>query len=80
MPLKESLCLNNPTIIKKLLISFLIHKFSTFSLCFVGKAELRANIVNGLNCLLNKNLIKIIISTMVDINDLLGTYEQIADH
>lgn len=46
----------------------------------MGKAELRANVIRGLNYLLNKNLIKIIISTMVDINDLLGTYEQIADH
>lgn len=35
--------------------------------------------IKALSYFLNLNLVKILISTMVDINDLLGAYEQIAE-
>jgi hypothetical protein len=67
-----------PTLIKIVIQSYLVYKYSTFSLCLVGESEARVSVIKALGYLLSKNIVSILISTMLDINDLLGTYEQIS--
>ena len=77
LPLRESFNIQTAALIKARLTAYLVYKFSSFSLCLLGEARVRQNLVQSLNYLLKKNLVKILISTMIDINDLMGTYEQI---
>ncbi len=56
----------------------MIYRYSKFSICLIGDSKLRMNLTKALSYLLSKNLSKILISTMVDIGDLLGAYEQIS--
>lgn len=78
LPLKKSLGITSPTLIKALIQSFLIYKYSKYNLCLTGNNKTRANLTKALAYLLQSNYIKILISTMIDINDLLGTYEQVS--
>lgn len=52
----------------------MILNLSKFSVCLVGHSIKRDNIVDGLSAIYGKKVIKIILSTMTDMNDLLGSY------
>jgi hypothetical protein len=67
-------------LIKSVITLYLIYKFSNYNICLIGDSSTRFNLVKALNYILNLNLVKILISTMIDINDLLGTFEQISDN
>lgn len=45
----------------------------------IGNCKKRDHIVEVLGYLLDKKITKIILSTMTDMNDLLGSYEQITE-
>lgn len=45
----------------------------------IGNCKKRDQVVEVLGCLLEKKVTKIILSTMTDMNDLLGSYEQITE-
>ena len=66
--------------VKALLQAYLIYKYSAFNLCLTGHAQKRYRLTKALSYLTNSNHNKILISTMVDINDLQGTYEQVSAH
>lgn len=76
--MKKSLNITTPNLVKSLLCAYLIYKYSKFNLCVVGGSKARANFTKALTYLFRSNYVKILISTMIDINDLLGTYEQIS--
>lgn len=76
--MKKSLNITTPNLVKSLLSAYLIYKYSKYNLCVVGPSKSRSNFTQALNYLFRTNYIKILISTMIDINDLLGTYEQIS--
>lgn len=57
----------------------IIYQLSQFSTCLIGNCKKRDQIVEVLGYLLNKKITKIILSTMTDMNDLLGSYEQITE-
>ena len=78
LPLKKSLNITTPSLVKSLLSAFLIYKYSKYNLCVVGGSKARSNFTKALTYLFRSNYVKILISTMIDINDLLGTYEQIS--
>jgi len=52
----------------------MIYKYTSFSICLVGSSRLRSSLVKALAYLINKRVAPVLISTMLDINDLLGTY------
>jgi hypothetical protein len=79
MPLRQSLSLGNAALVKIVIAAYLTIKYSSFSICLVGESKLRLSIVRALAYLLEKNAVPILISTMLDLNDLLGTYEQMAE-
>ena len=56
-----------------------IYGLSGFSACLVGNCQKRDEMVEILAYLLDKKTTKIILSTMTDMNDLLGTYEQVTE-
>ncbi len=51
-----------------------IYQLSNFSTCLVGNCHKRDQVVEILAYLLDKKITKIILSTMTDMNDLLGSY------
>ena len=65
--------------IKTLLYAFLIYRYSRFNLCLVGRSRSRSNLSRALSYLLRSHYVKLLISTMLDLNDLLGTYEQVTE-
>jgi hypothetical protein len=67
-------CLNNSPAVEAIIKLYLILKKSKFSLCLVGKSEIRSKLVEALQYLIKKKAVKILVSTMIDINDLLGSY------
>jgi midasin (ATPase involved in ribosome maturation) len=57
----------------------IVYSQSRFSVCLVGKTNKRDKMVNGIATIYGKRVVKIILSTMTDMNDLLGSYEQISE-
>ena len=57
----------------------IIYSLSKFSACLIGNCRKRDETVEILATILDKKIIKIILSTMTDMNDLLGSYEQITE-
>lgn len=65
--------------VKTLLYAYLVYRYSRFNLCLVGRGRSRSNLSRALSYLLHSHYAKLLISTMLDINDLLGTYEQVTE-
>lgn len=51
-----------------------VYSQSKFSVCLVGKSHKRDQMVRGIASIHEKRVVKIILSTMTDMNDLLGSY------
>ena len=79
LPLSESFGVGSAELVKTVIMAYLVFKYSNFSLCLVGQRSIRLAVVKAMAYLLNRNTVNILISTMLDINDLLGTYEQVTD-
>lgn len=58
---------------------YLVYEESDSSICLVGEMKIRERIVQMLSYVMGKPYVKIILSTMSDAADLLGSYEQVAD-
>ena len=79
-PLRRSLEIASEPKVKALLQAYLIYKYSAFNLCLTGNAKQRDQLSRALSYLPNSSHPKILLSTLVDINDLQGTYEQVSAH
>lgn len=78
LPLKSSLNLHNEEYIKVLMKMYVILTKTTFSICIVGNPVPRSHLVQGLAQCLGKRTKRILLSTMTEIGDLLGSYEQVS--
>lgn len=63
--------------IKSLVNSFTILNSSVFSVCLIGNMQERDAIANSLGYLMHRKMVKVILSTMTDMAELLGSYEQL---
>jgi midasin (ATPase involved in ribosome maturation) len=59
---------------------YTVYKCSNFSICIAGTSHERTCIAKTLSYLTGKKLVRILLSTMTDMSDLLGSYEQIAEN
>lgn len=57
--------------------SYITLNYSKFSVCLIGSVSNRENMVHMMGYLLGKTVVKVILSTMTDMADLLGSYEQV---
>lgn len=69
--------INQADQIDNVINSYITLNYSKFSVCLIGNVSNRENMVHMMGYLLGKSVVKVILSTMTDMADLLGSYEQV---
>ncbi len=69
--------INHADQIDNVINSYITLNYSKFSVCLIGNVSNRENMVQMMGYLLGKSVVKVILSTMTDMADLLGSYEQV---
>lgn len=70
----------NSQLTEPLINSYLTLKNSSFSLCLIGCVGDRDTLANWIGYSMKKSVVKVILSTMTDMADMLGSYEQVEDN